>query len=53
MKRLDQEKDPKVLHQAIELLQHHNRALAAKIAELLCELAEANDSICVSRCARG
>ena len=41
MKRLDQEKDPNVLHQAIELLQHHNRALAAKIAELLRELAEA------------
>ena len=41
MKRLDQEKDPKVLHQAIELLQHHNRALATKIAELLRELAEA------------
>jgi transposase len=41
MKRLDQEKDPKVLHQAIDLLQHHNRALAAKIAELLRELAEA------------
>lgn len=41
MKRLDQEKDPKVLHQAIELLQHHNRALGAKIAELLRELAEA------------
>ena len=41
MKRLDQEKDPKVLHQAIDLLQHHNRALTAKIAELLRELAEA------------
>lgn len=35
MKRLDQEKDLNVLHQAIERLQHHNRALAAKIAELL------------------
>ena len=39
MSRLAQEKDPKVLHQAIELLQNHNRALTEKIAELLKELA--------------
>jgi transposase len=37
--RLAQEKDPKVLHQAIELLQHHNRALTEKIKELVAELA--------------
>jgi transposase len=37
--RLAHEKDPKVLHQAIELLQNHNRALAEKIKELLAELA--------------
>ena len=41
MSRLAQEKDPEILHKAIDLLQHHNRALAAKIAELLHELAEA------------
>jgi transposase len=39
MSRLAQEKDPKVLHQAIDLLQNHNRALSTKIAELLKELA--------------
>ncbi len=39
MSRLAQEKDPKVLHQAIELLQNHNRALTEKIKELLAELA--------------
>lgn len=38
MSRLDQEKDPVILHKAIELLQHHNRALSEKIAELLKEL---------------
>jgi transposase len=41
MSRLAQEKDPVVLHKAIDLLQNHNRALAKKIAELLKELAEA------------
>jgi transposase len=41
MSRLAQEKDPEILHKAIDLLQHHNRALAAKIGELLRELAEA------------
>ena len=41
MSRLAQEKDPVVLHKAIDLLQNHNRALAKKIAELLQELAEA------------
>lgn len=41
MSRLSQEKDPKVLHQAIELLQNHNRTLTKKIAELLNELTEA------------
>jgi transposase len=44
MSRLDQEKDPVVLHKAIELLQDHNRALTAKIAELLKALAEAKGS---------
>jgi transposase len=39
MSRLDQEKDPKVLHQAIELLQNHNRALTEKIKELVAQLA--------------
>jgi transposase len=39
--RLDQEKDPVVLHQAIELLQSHNRALTEKIKELVAELAAA------------
>lgn len=41
MSRLDQEKDPKVLHQVIELLQNHNRALTEKIKELVDELAKA------------
>jgi transposase len=41
MSRLDQERDPEILHQAIDLLQNHNRALAKKIADLLQELAEA------------
>jgi len=41
MSRLDHEKDPEVLHKAIELLQNHNRALTQKIAELLQELAKA------------
>src|SRR4051812_36383812 len=41
MSRLDRETDPKILHQAIELLQHHNRALAEQIAKLLQELTEA------------
>jgi transposase len=39
--RLDHEKDPAVLHKAIELLQNHNRALTQKLAELLQELAKA------------
>jgi transposase len=39
MSRLAQEKDPKVLHQAIELLQNHNRALTEKIKELVAALA--------------
>jgi transposase len=39
--RLDHEKDPEVLHKAIELLQNHNRALTEKIKELLAELAKA------------
>lgn len=39
--RLAQEKDPEVLHRAIELLENHNRALTAKIKELLAELAKA------------
>jgi transposase len=41
MSRLAHEKDPEVLHKAIDLLQNHNRALAKKIADLLQELAEA------------
>ena len=41
MSRFAQEKDPEILHKAIDLLQNHNRALATKIAELLKELAEA------------
>jgi transposase len=41
MSRLAQEKDPEILHKAIDLLQNHNRALAKKIADLLQELAEA------------
>jgi transposase len=41
MSRFAQEKDPEVLHKAIELLQNHNRALGTKIAELVQELAEA------------
>lgn len=41
MSRLDHEKDPEVLHKAIELLQNHNRALTQQIAELLQELAKA------------
>jgi transposase len=39
--RLDQEKDPEVLHKAIELLVNHNHALTEKIKALLAELAEA------------
>src|SRR6202051_4565316 len=39
MSRLAQEKDPKVLHQAIELLQKHNRAPTAQIKELIEDLA--------------
>src|SRR4051794_33660502 len=41
MSRLAQEKDPEVLHKAIELLTNHNRALTEKIQELLAELAKA------------
>jgi transposase len=41
MSRLAQEKDPEVLHKAIELLQNHNRALTEKIKELLAALKEA------------
>ena len=41
MSRLDHEKDPEVLHQAIELLQKHNRALTEKIKELVEELRKA------------
>lgn len=41
MSRFAQEKDPEILHKAIDLLRNHNRALATKIAELLKELAEA------------
>src|SRR4051812_31488722 len=41
MSRLDRETDPVVLHQVIELLQHHNRALAEQLAKLLQELSEA------------
>src|ERR1044071_6564625 len=41
MSRFDREKDPAVLRKAIELLETHNRALTAKIAELLAELAKA------------
>ncbi len=41
MSRLDQEKDPKILHQVIELLENHNRALTEQIKKLLEELAAA------------
>jgi transposase len=41
MSRLAQEKDPEVLHKVIALLQGHNRALTAKIEELLEELRKA------------
>lgn len=41
MSRLDHEKDPVVLHSAIDLLQRHNRALTERIAELVAELAKA------------
>ena len=41
MSRLDQEKDPVILHKAIELLQNHNHALTVKLKELLAELAKA------------
>ena len=41
MSRLDHEKDPVVLHSAIDLLQRHNRALTERIAELVAELAQA------------
>src|SRR5271154_2928897 len=41
MSRLAQEKDPEILHKAIELLQNHNRVLTAKIEELLAALKEA------------
>src|SRR5580704_6129391 len=41
MSRLDQEKDPEVLHQVIELLQKHIRSLTEKIKELVAELAQA------------
>jgi transposase len=39
MSRLDQEKDPKVLHQVIELQQKYIRTLMEKITELAAELA--------------
>jgi transposase len=39
--RLDHEKDPVVLHQAIKLLENHNRALTEKLKELIAELAKA------------
>src|SRR4051812_39288416 len=41
MSRFAQEKDPEILHKAIDLLQNHNRALGEQISELLRELAEA------------
>ena len=41
MSRLDQEKDPKVLHQVIELQQKHIRALVEEIKKLTAELAQA------------
>ena len=41
MSRLDQEKDPAVLHQVIELQQKHIRTLTEKLKELVAELAEA------------
>jgi transposase len=41
MSRLDQEKDPEVLHQVIELQQKHIRSLTEKIKELVAELAQA------------
>jgi transposase len=41
MSRLDQEKDPKVLHQVIELQQKHIRSLTEEIKKLVAELAQA------------
>ena len=41
MSRLDQEKDPEVLHQVIELQQKHIRALIEEIKKLTAELAQA------------
>lgn len=41
MSRLAREKDPEVLHKAIELLQKHNHALTQKISELVAELGKA------------
>jgi transposase len=41
MSRLDQEKDPKVLHQVIELQQKHIRSLSEEIKKLIAELAQA------------
>jgi histone H3/H4 len=41
MSRLDRETDPKVLHQAIELLQKHIRSLTEEIKKLTAELAQA------------
>jgi len=41
VRRLDTEKDPKILRQAITLLEHHNETLAKTVARLERELAEA------------
>jgi hypothetical protein len=41
MRRLDTEKDPKILRQAVTLLEQHNETLAKRVARLERELAEA------------
>jgi transposase len=41
MSRLDHERDPEVLHKAIALLESHNKALTAKLVELIEELRKA------------
>jgi transposase len=41
VQRLDAEMDPKILRQAVSLLERHNETLAKRVAELELELAEA------------
>src|SRR5262245_1764807 len=45
MARLDQENDPEILRKAVLLLQSHNQVLSKKLAEVLQQLAAAQDEL--------